>query len=57
MTTNIGTRQVWLAKRLELLKAEKELTHRSDEVAKLRQQLPRVAVEKTYRFEIGRAHV
>ena len=28
-----GTRKEWLAARLELLKAEKELTRRSDEVA------------------------
>jgi predicted dithiol-disulfide oxidoreductase (DUF899 family) len=29
----IGTREEWLAAKLELLKAEKELTRRSDEVA------------------------
>jgi len=29
----IGTREDWLAARLELLKAEKELTRRSDELA------------------------
>ena len=29
----IGTREEWLAARLELLKAEKELTRRSDELA------------------------
>jgi predicted dithiol-disulfide oxidoreductase (DUF899 family) len=28
-----GTREEWLAARLELLKAEKELTRRSDELA------------------------
>ncbi len=39
------------AARLELLEAEKELTHRSDEVARQRQQLPWVPVEKDYRFE------
>ena len=33
MTHNTGTRQEWLAARLELLKAEKELTRRSDELA------------------------
>ena len=27
---NIGTRKEWLAARIELLKAEKELTRRSD---------------------------
>jgi len=35
-----GTREQWLAARLELLKAEKELTHRSDELARQRQELP-----------------
>jgi len=37
--------------RLELLAAEKELTRRSDELARQRQQLPWVAVDKEYRFE------
>jgi len=52
MTTNItGTREEWLAARLELLKAEKELTRRSDELARHRQELPWVRVDKEYRFE------
>src|ERR671922_522235 len=46
-----GTRQEWLAARLELLKAEKELTHRSDEIAQRRQDLPWVRIDKEYRFE------
>jgi predicted dithiol-disulfide oxidoreductase (DUF899 family) len=46
-----GTREEWLAARLELLEAEKELTRRSDELARQRQQLPWVPVEKDYRFE------
>src|SRR4030095_2525306 len=46
-----GTRQEWLKARLELLEAEKALTQRSDEVARLRQQLPWVPIEKEYRFE------
>jgi predicted dithiol-disulfide oxidoreductase (DUF899 family) len=46
-----GTREEWLAARLELLKAEKELTRRSDEVAQRRQELPWVKVDKEYRFE------
>src|SRR6058998_1995326 len=52
-----GTREEWLAARLELLAAEKELTRRSDELARQRQQLPWVRVDKTYRFETdqGRA--
>jgi predicted dithiol-disulfide oxidoreductase (DUF899 family) len=47
----IGTRDEWLAARLELLTAEKELTRRNDEVARQRQALPWVRVEKEYRFE------
>jgi predicted dithiol-disulfide oxidoreductase (DUF899 family) len=47
----IGTHDEWLADRLELLKQEKELTKRSDELAQLRQELPWVPVEKEYRLE------
>jgi predicted dithiol-disulfide oxidoreductase (DUF899 family) len=50
-TPKTGTREEWLAARLELLKAEKELTRRSDELARRRQELPRVRVEKEYQFE------
>ena len=46
-----GTRGEWLAARLELLEAEKDLTRRSDEVARRRQELPWVPVDKKYRFE------
>src|SRR5262245_25253457 len=46
-----GTREEWLAARLELLKAEKELTRRGDELARRRQELPWVRVDKKYRFE------
>ena len=46
-----GTREEWLAARLELLKAEKELTRRSDELARQRQELPWVRVDKEYRFD------
>jgi predicted dithiol-disulfide oxidoreductase (DUF899 family) len=45
-----GTREEWLAARLELLEAEKALTRRSDELARRRQELPWVRVEKDYRF-------
>jgi predicted dithiol-disulfide oxidoreductase (DUF899 family) len=48
---NTGTREQWLKARLELLKAEKELTHRSDELARQRQELPWVPINKGYRFE------
>src|SRR5262249_34208963 len=46
-----GTREEWLAARIELLKAEKELTRRSDELARQRQALPWVRIDKEYRFE------
>lgn len=46
-----GTREEWLAARLELLNAEKALTRQSDEVARQRQALPWVRIEKEYRFE------
>jgi predicted dithiol-disulfide oxidoreductase (DUF899 family) len=52
MTKHItATRGEWLAARLELLKAEKELTRHSDELALRRQQLPWVRVDKPYRFD------
>jgi predicted dithiol-disulfide oxidoreductase (DUF899 family) len=46
-----GTREEWLAARLELLAAEKELTRRGDELARQRQALPWVPIHKDYRFE------
>ena len=47
MTTHMtGTREEWLAARLELLEAEKELTRRSDELARRRQELPWVRIDK-----------
>ncbi|MBP0590188.1 DUF899 domain-containing protein [Paraburkholderia sp. LEh10] len=52
MTTHkTGTREAWLKARLELLEAEKALTRRSDELARQRQALPWVKVDKPYRFE------
>lgn len=51
MHKNVATREEWLAARLDLLKAEKELTRRSDEVALQRQRLPWERIEKEYRFE------
>lgn len=47
----IGTCQEWSTARLELLKREKELTRMSDELARQRQELPWVPVEKEYRLE------
>ena len=46
-----GTREEWRLARLDLLEAEKELTRRSDELARRRQELPWVRVDKAYRFE------
>jgi predicted dithiol-disulfide oxidoreductase (DUF899 family) len=52
MTKHVtGTREEWLAARLDLLKAEKELTRRSDELAQRRQELPWIPVDKKYEFE------
>jgi predicted dithiol-disulfide oxidoreductase (DUF899 family) len=50
-THKIGTRGEWLAARLKLLKAEKELTRRGDELARQRQELPWVRIDKDYHFE------
>src|SRR5580704_15473156 len=47
----IGTQEEWHAERDELMKEEKELTRRGDELARKRRELPWVAVEKDYRFE------
>ena len=47
----IGTQDEWQAQRDELLKEEKELTRRGDELTKKRQRLPWVAVEKDYAFD------
>jgi len=46
-----ATREQWRAERLKLLQAEKELTHQSDELARRRQALPWVRVDKEYRFD------
>lgn len=50
-THETGTREQWLAARLALLEVEKELTRRSDELARRRQELPWVRIAKDYRFE------
>jgi predicted dithiol-disulfide oxidoreductase (DUF899 family) len=47
----------WLAARLELLEEEKELTRRSDELARRRQELPWVQVDKQYQFETDQGTV
>ena len=47
----VASREEWLEQRLALLSAEKELTRKSDEVARQRQALPWVKVEKDYSFD------
>jgi predicted dithiol-disulfide oxidoreductase (DUF899 family) len=47
----IGTQDEWQAERNALLDEEKELTRRSDELARKRRELPWVPVQKDYRFE------
>ena len=51
MQHQIASREQWIAARLGLLKEEKELTRRSDELARRRQELPWVRVDKENRFE------
>jgi predicted dithiol-disulfide oxidoreductase (DUF899 family) len=52
MTTHMtGTRKEWLTARLALLEAEKELTRRSDDLARRRQELPWVRIDEEYRFD------
>jgi predicted dithiol-disulfide oxidoreductase (DUF899 family) len=50
----IGTQEEWQAERDALLREEKELTRRGDELAAKRRRLPWVPVEKEYRFETER---
>jgi predicted dithiol-disulfide oxidoreductase (DUF899 family) len=57
MQHQVVSRDKWLAARLGLLKDEKELTRRSDELARRRQALPWVRVDKAYRFEIDEGSV
>lgn len=53
----VGTREEWLEARLKLLKEEKELTRRSDEVARHRTEMPWVKVDKAYQFETEKGSV
>jgi predicted dithiol-disulfide oxidoreductase (DUF899 family) len=46
-----GTREEWVAARRDLLEAEKQVTRGSDELARRRQELPWVRIDKQYRFE------
>lgn len=52
-----GTREEWLVARLKLLEKEKELTKLNDQLAKERQELPWVKVEKEYHFETNDGNV
>jgi predicted dithiol-disulfide oxidoreductase (DUF899 family) len=47
----VGTREQWLSARRALLEREKELTRRSDELARERQALPWVRVDEPYGFQ------
>ena len=51
MQHQVVSRDEWLKTRIGLLKDEKELTRRSDELARRREALPWVPVDKQYRFE------
>ena len=53
----VGTKEEWLEARLKLLKEEKELTRRSDEVARHRTEMPWVKVDKAYQFETEKGTV
>src|SRR6476619_3914803 len=46
-----ATRDAWLAARLELLKAEKELTRLNDDLARQRREMPWVPIDTPYRFD------
>ena len=51
MSHPVVSRAEWLKARLALLAEEKALTRRSDELARQRQAMPWVRVDKAYRFE------
>src|SRR5215203_7370605 len=51
MQHQVVSRDEWRAARVALLEEEKELTRRSDALARRRQELPWVRIEKDYRFE------
>ena len=57
MKNPVVSRDEWLAARLALLEEEKQLTRRSDEIARRRQALPWVKIDKDYEFDTdeGRA--
>jgi predicted dithiol-disulfide oxidoreductase (DUF899 family) len=57
MQHQVVSRDEWLKARLGLLEQEKELTRRGDEVARRRQELPWVRVDKEYRFDTDEGNV
>ncbi|HVP86146.1 MAG TPA: DUF899 domain-containing protein [Rhizomicrobium sp.] len=50
MAHRVASHKDWLKERLDLLDAEKDLVRRSDELARRRQSLPWVKIEKDFRF-------
>jgi predicted dithiol-disulfide oxidoreductase (DUF899 family) len=46
-----ANREQWRAERLELLEREKQHTRRGDELARARQELPWVEIDKAYAFD------
>jgi len=46
-----GTRDEWMTARLDLLKAEKELTRLNDDLARRRRELPWLPIEGDYLFD------
>lgn len=53
----VASRDEWIKARKTLLEEEKELTRRSDEIAKHRQELPWVKIDKEYKFETDAGNV
>jgi predicted dithiol-disulfide oxidoreductase (DUF899 family) len=51
MQHQVVNREQWVAARKKLLQAEKNLTRQCDDVARQRQQLPWVRLDKEYRFD------
>jgi predicted dithiol-disulfide oxidoreductase (DUF899 family) len=51
MQHEVVSRDKWLSARLELLDEEKEFTRRSDALARRRQELPWVRIDKEYQFQ------
>jgi predicted dithiol-disulfide oxidoreductase (DUF899 family) len=47
----MASKEEWQAERDKLLAEEKKITHRSDELTKMRQELPWVEVDQDYSFE------